>query len=907
MTAVDPLPGCIATLDALPHAALLVAATGFDRDIVHVNPAFTTLTGHDAAVCCGRSPLFMTGARSDAIGVQQLREAIAAAKSHTAELQIDAHDGRALSVRIQVQPFAATHLLIGIEDLSRLARLRESLRTSEARLQVAIAGSALCMWEWNVERDEVYYNDQWRHALGIDPAGLLNRRELHDRLMLPADQKDVLDRFEQHFRGATAHFQSEYALTLPSGKRRWFSARADVVQRDREGNPLRMIGVLQDISSRRVDADRADEVQERWERAVRGTSDGLYDWNLHTGHVWYADRFREIVGYDEADFPDTFSAFQNVLHPDDRALVLHSIRQHLENQAPLDVRCRVLARVGTPLWCRMRGQAVRDAAGRPLRLSGSISDVTAQIEAEAALDRSQNFYGTILDSLPLYVAYVDQGEKVVYANRPFQQFFRRSLAFTRGQAVREVIGERRYEAVGGKFREALAGRTVESHGQLRGRDRQPVDIEGIFLPHIDEAGQVLGCFVAARDVTEKKQLEAELRQSQKMEAVGRLTGGIAHDFNNLLAVIVGNMQLLARGLREQPRLLRQAETSMKAAMRGADLTRRLLAFARQQVLEPRVVDLETLIGGMYELLRRSMTGDIELRVVTGPKVWPVRIDPSQLENAVLNLVINARDAMPGGGAIIIRTHNETIANAGTESVGGRGSDTKPGDYAVLEVVDTGTGMTPETLKRAFEPFFTTKDVGKGSGLGLPMVYGFVRQSGGHVRIDSTVGKGTTVQLFLPRATGQSAAVAPREASPAAELSSGWETILVVEDNPEVRTTAVDILSSLGYRVLEASNGYQALDRFMQHTDIALVFSDVMLPGGLPGPLLVEKLRERRPGLKVLMTSAFSESSILSRQIMDGSLQMLTKPYRVEDLARHVRAILDEKRLDEKEEKPSVPA
>jgi CheY-like chemotaxis protein len=217
----------------------------------------------------------------------------------------------------------------------------------------------------------------------------------------------------------------------------------------------------------------------------------------------------------------------------------------------------------------------------------------------------------------------------------------------------------------------------------------------------------------------------------------------------------------------------------------------------------------------------------------------------------------------------------------------------PGEYAVLQVEDSGTGMSAEVLKRVFEPFFTTKDVGKGSGLGLPMVYGFVRQSGGHVRIDSEVGVGTRVQLFLPRALA-SAAVVYRDAAPASELPAGRETILVVEDNPEVRSTAVDILESLGYRVVEAANGHQALEQFTQHKDIALVFSDLMLPGGMPGTLLVDKLRERRPDLKVLMTSAFSESSMMRREILDGSLVLLSKPYGVEDLARHVRAILDEK-------------
>ncbi|HEY6644989.1 hybrid sensor histidine kinase/response regulator [Povalibacter sp.] len=904
MTVAAALWGYTALLDALPHPALLVGEAGGQRQIFRANPAFVTLTGHDEATCRGLSPLFVIDATSDALVVQGLREAIAGAKAHACELAINVRDGQSLPARVMVQPFSAdgttTHLLVGIEDLSLYIRLRESLRTSESRLQVAMEGSALAMWEWNVERDEVYYNDQWRQALDIDPADLLNRKELPERLMLPADRPDVLERFEQHFRGVTASFQSEYALMLPSGKSKWFAARADVVRRDARGGALRMIGVLQDISHRRLEADRSVEVHERWERAVRGTSDGLYDWNLLTGHVWYAERFREIVGYSESDFPDTFNAFQHVLHPDDRVLVLHKIRRHLENQVPLDLRCRVITHGGALIWCRLRGQAVRDAANRPLRLSGSISDVSPQVEAETALGRSQNFYGTVLDSLPLYVAYLDRNEQVMYANRPFQQFFNKGLAPTSGQPVREVIGERRYAAVGAQFRAALQGQTVESHGQLRGPTGQFVDMESVFLPHVDEGGEILGCFVAARDVTERKQLEAELRQSQKMEVVGRLTGGIAHDFNNLLAVIIGNMQLLTRGLHDQPRLQRQAETSMKAAMRGADLTRRLLAFARQQVLEPRVVELRSLIGGMYELLRRSMTGDIDVRLVSASDVWPVKIDPGQLENAVLNLAINARDAMPGGGAIIIRTRNESVAAAVAESAGTQSMP--PGDYAVLEVIDTGQGMSQETLKRAFEPFFTTKDIGKGSGLGLPMVYGFVRQSGGHVHIDSAEGKGTKVQLFLPRALDQTIDAAPRDGGSSAEVPSGWETILVVEDNPEVRATAVDILSSLGYRVLEAANGYQALDKFMQHTDIALVFSDVMLPGGLTGAQLVEKLRARRPGLKVLMTSAFSESSILSRQMLDGTLQLLTKPYRVEDLARHVRAI-----LDEAQEIDSVPA
>ena len=884
-----------AVLDGVPQAVVLLDALRPARPIVHVNAAFVQLTGYRSEHVFDRSLWLLCGPQTDPASEQQLRHAADRAEPFTGEIELQRRDGRPLWARLALR-VTRDHLVVTMEDVSESRRVRESLRQSEARLDLAMDVSELSMWDWNVTRDEVSYNEQWRTSLGIDPKRLLERQELSERLMLPPDQPEILQQFEAYFGGEAAKFEAEYPLATATGELKWFAARAKVARRDQFGRPQRVVGVLRDISQRKAQQQASREVELRWERAVRGTSDGLYDWDLLTGHVWYADRFRDIVGYSASEFPDTFQAFQQVLHVEDRALVMGKIRAHLENQTRLDVRCRVVRRDGVTLWCRMRGEAER-VAGRPQRLAGSLSDISAQIDAEEALTRSQDFYGTILDSLPLYVAYVDREQRVVYANRHFQEFFAVPLASSRGRVLSDVIGERRYGAIASHVREALRGQASSDQGRLRDANGRTLDLDAVFVPHRED-GEIQGCFIAAHDTTERRQLEAELRQSQKMEAIGRLTGGIAHDFNNLLSVMVGNLQLLARSLRESPRLLRQTESALNAAVRGGELTRRLLAFARQQMLEPRTVDLNAMIGGMYELLRQSLTGDIEIRRSLDATLWPVRADPGQIENAVLNLVINARDAMPEGGVITLSTRN--VSGTGERS----SEDTAPGsgDYAVLEVSDNGAGMSADVLKRVFEPFFTTKGVGKGSGLGLPMVYGFVKQSGGHVEIASEPGKGTTVQLYFPRTQALIERPGVAGSSATVDLPGGTETILIVEDNAAVRATAVDILGGLGYRVLEAANGHQALQQFMQHPDIALVFADVMLAGGMNGVQLVQKLHERRPALKVLMTSGFSESNIMHRGLLDGTIELLPKPYQVEELARRLRA-----KLDGTKESQRVPA
>jgi signal transduction histidine kinase len=388
-----------------------------------------------------------------------------------------------------------------------------------------------------------------------------------------------------------------------------------------------------------------------------------------------------------------------------------------------------------------------------------------------------------------------------------------------------------------------------------------------------------------QDVTDRRSLEERQLQSQKMEALGQLTGGIAHDFNNLLTVLMGGADLLAERLKADPALRHQAEGMVAAAQKGADLTRRLLAFARRQPLAPQPFDANRLIAGMDSLLRRSLGEQVEIEIVRGAGLWSALADPSQLETAILNLAINARDAMPSGGRLTIETANAHIDQA----YAALHPDVAPGQYVMIAVADTGTGMAPEVAARAFEPFFTTKPVDKGTGLGLSMVYGFVKQSGGHVKIYSEPGTGTTVKLYLPRAAGDGAAAVPAAKT---ETPRGSERVLVVEDDADVRAYAERQLTELGYAVTAVGSGPAALALLRREPAFDLLFTDIVMPGGMNGRELAQAVTREWPRLKVLYTSGYAENSVIHHGHLEPGVVLLPKPYRRAELAAKVRAVLD---------------
>jgi PAS domain S-box-containing protein len=400
-------------------------------------------------------------------------------------------------------------------------------------------------------------------------------------------------------------------------------------------------------------------------------------------------------------------------------------------------------------------------------------------------------------------------------------------------------------------------------------------------------------YASGRDVTlQKEQAQAlvaageALRQSQKMEAVGQLTGGIAHDFNNMLAVVLGSLDLLKRRVGDNPGALRQIDNAVDAAGRAALLTKRLLAFSRQQALNPQPLDANRLVGDMSDLLCHSIGAAIRLQTTLAGGLWPTVVDANQLENVLLNLVVNARDAMPEGGCLTIETGNKHLDRHYAAA-----NDISAGDYVVIAVTDNGGGMPPDVLARAFDPFFTTKEVGKGTGLGLSQVYGFVRQSGGHVKLYSEPGQGTTVRIYLPRLREESTATPVAASDQAAVPGGRQELVVVVEDEPSVRQFSVDALEELGYRVLQAGGAPAALRLLDEHADVALLFTDIVMPE-INGRKLADEARRRRPGLPILFTTGYTRNAVVHQGVLDPEVELLGKPFTIDELARKVRAMLD---------------
>ncbi|MDE2606480.1 MAG: PAS domain-containing protein [Burkholderiales bacterium] len=685
-----------------------------------------------------------------------------------------------------------------------------------------------------------------------------------------------------------------YEFELPKytakGRRIWVHSIGEAV-RDAQGRIVRLQGAFQDITERKQAEEAVRERDALLHIAGRMARIGGWAIERLAGQdaqrVFWTDEVYDILEFDRGMDPPLEHSLSLYLPPW-RDRVLEAMDACWCDGVPFDFEAEMSTSHGRRLWVRVSGEAARDASGHIHRVQGAFQDLTRLKAVEEAARESDERFALLVRASNDAIWDWDVAQNTLWWNAKFEALCPPDASAS-PQAWREHIHPDDRARVLRRIDEAMASGAEtwsENYRALR-RDHQVAHVIGRGFILRDLTGEAVRMVGSVTDISERMALEEQLRQSQRLESVGQLTGGVAHDFNNLLTVILGNAEMLCEELAGDPRLASLAQVMVQAAQRGADLTQRLLAFGRRQALEPQPVDINGRVAGMDAILRRALGEAVHVEFAPAPDLWPALVDPAQLDNTLLNLSLNARDAMPQGGRLRIETGNIELGPQSAQQV----PDLKPGDYVMLAVSDTGTGIAPENLGRVFEPFFTTKEKGKGTGLGLSMAYGFVKQSGGHVALQSGPGRGTTVRLYLPRAS-QTGEVRTQAASrPAPPVSGGAETILLVEDDPLVRDFARTQLLSLGYTVLQAQDGAQAMQVLASPRRVDLLFTDVVMPG-MSGRELAERACRQRPGLRVLYASGYPEDTIVHRGRLDAGVQLLAKPYRRDELARRIRLALD---------------
>ncbi|MDA1132056.1 MAG: ATP-binding protein, partial [Proteobacteria bacterium] len=586
----------------------------------------------------------------------------------------------------------------------------------------------------------------------------------------------------------------------------------------------------------------------------------------------------EIFGLDPLDVAADVDLWRRTFHSEDLAEYSHAMSMSLRALGPWNWEGRLRQRDGTYSWFRS-GAVPRPREDGSTLWNGIVVNVAEGRSANAALARSRDQLRLITDNLPVLIAYVDSGQRIRFVNKTFANWFALDYPDILGRSAAEIFGPD-FLTLRPRFEDALGGEQVTFEASLKRTDGVTRTFQIRHIPREDAFGKIIGFHLLSQDITDLQKSEEKLRQAQKMEAIGQLTGGVAHDFNNLLAVVQGCAELLdaTSGKTSMAR-----ETILRATERGSELTQRLLAFSRQQPLQPQAVNAQTLLTSMGALLARVLGETVDIQVETGADLWPAQADPGQLENAILNLAINARDAMDGAGRIHIECRNAVL---GPEFVA-KNPETSEGEYVVVSVTDTGQGMPPDVVARIFEPFFTTKEVGKGTGLGLSMVYGFATQSDGHVAVESEVGVGTTVRLFLPRA---SEPVRRDVVMPSQFPTGHGESILVIEDAEDFRQLCVTMLRNLGYVVHDVGAAAPAREYLNSGADIDLVLSDVVLPGGESGPEFAADALHAKPDLKVVFMSGYTADAANRVGFLNSVL--LHKPFEMRKLATAVREALD---------------
>jgi PAS domain S-box-containing protein len=788
-----------------------------------------------------------------------------------------------------VMPFGILAIAAGFHANSKLVRrLFADLRDSESRLQDFANSSSDWFWEMGPDLKFKYFSELYsklvgspanRH-IGVTPAELLSDKDTY----CSAEAVDAhLAELEAHrpFRNFT------YAI-LTDNERTVHIRISGVPVFGPAGEFKGYRGTGSDITESKLAETRHIENEALFHSILDNSPSSINLKDPERRFVFvnkcfekqYNLRREDIIGRHVTDiFPNNFAQ----IYADLDAMML-ATRQAVTREVPVP---HFDGAIHTVLATKF---PVHNARGQLVGIGSIGTDITAIKTRETELAEKSAQLQTILDTVPARISIFDDNDRFTFANSLTAQFYGTSVEELMGCTPQEILGDR-YPPQFDQFIRIIRESTQPvSIPRYQSKLFPGTTFWVLGAPVVGQNGESHGVLTVAFDVTEQQKAEDQLRQSQKMEVVGQLTGGIAHDFNNLLAIIICNLDVMAELLPEEDKLQVLVEEAITAAENGAKLNDRLLAFSRQQSLSPEVLNLNDDISKLLEMLQRVLGETIVVEARLADGLWDIDVDPTLVETALLNVAINARDAMPAGGTLLIETANTRIDEKASKRI----SHLEAGEYVKLTLTDTGTGMSPEFIDHAFEPFFTTKEAGHGTGLGLSMVFGFARQSGGHVTLDSELGKGTTVTFYLPRA--RRAVAVPRVSKQ--EFPSGrGETILVVEDEEKLRSLYAAMLKGIGYLVLEAKDGASALKVLAEEPGVDLLLSDVVLPGGMSGLDIASAAKEKYPYIKLLYMSGYPRD-ILSRQgTLTDPTGIIRKPFQKADIARRLRNILNSEPVD----------
>jgi PAS domain S-box-containing protein len=781
-----------------------------------------------------------------------------------------------LVVRDSEQRLARLNLELATE-IGERKRFEEALVKSEEDMRNFFELSPL--WPWTSGPDGVVGSIPQKLAdtLGMSVAEVVDggwRARNH-----PEDRNRI-DAAWGHSVQTGEPYDQEMRTLLPDDNYHWFRVRA-FPRLDESGNVVRWYGSIENVHARKLAELALQASEEEMRNFIELSPQAPWVAMPDGTQVSVNSRFDQEVSTPLG--VDRFSDWEAMMPREDFARVMASWDEAIRTRTPFDVEIRLEAKTGGYRWFRSRSFPKFDESGEIARWYGVLEDVHDRKLTQISLQESEERFRRIYNESPLGILLVRAVDaRILDINPAGAKFLEYTPSELIGRSLDGIaLQDEPGTPTGQPLTEERRWQSLERRYATKSGKIITTRVRACRLPHIEgQPEQILGLL---EDITGQRQIELALIQSQKMEAIGTLTGGMAHDFNNLLGIIIGNLDLLREIRPDDAELTDLGGEALDAAMRGAELTRSLLAFARRQPLQPRRLDLDIVIGGQMRLLSRLLGEDIETKLDFAEDICAIIADPAQLEAALTNLATNARAAMPRGGRLTIATSYRRL----DAEYAAANPDVSPGDYAMIEFTDTGEGMPPDVRERIFEPFFTTKNE-RGTGLGLSMVFGFMKQSGGHVSAYSEIGVGTTFRLYFP--CSQAPGEKEIDLRPDGPLSGNGETVLAVEDNTPLRRIVVRQLLALGYRVLEAGDGAQAL-AILETENVDLLFTDVVMPGGMDGFELADTAGRRQPGIKILLTSGFPQTRYID-EMRKRAFPLLSKPYRKGNLAQLVRAVLD---------------